>query len=106
MRSDGRYNRRVPVISMRASVAVHVIVAVLALSASPANAEPKPAAPGSLDLPCRQDLKGSWRIVGSRDGIATLDDWCQSVGPPAVRHVTREERSVRRIAIVSWNVHV
>lgn len=48
----------------------------------------------------------TWTRTADPETHATLDDWCRSVGPPAVSRHAPPRGRVRRLLVVSWNVHV
>ena len=60
---------------------------------------------GSADPGCRSPDVG-WDVLGDVGGRATLDQWCRTVGPPAVQAAKPRPAEIRSIAIVSWNMHV
>jgi endonuclease/exonuclease/phosphatase family metal-dependent hydrolase len=57
------------------------------------------------DMPCPQPVSGvTW--VRWEHERATLDRWCQSVGPPVFTSSPVVAAEISRLLILSWNVHV
>jgi endonuclease/exonuclease/phosphatase family metal-dependent hydrolase len=85
--------------------AVLGVVAVLGCGGAAPVLQPGPQT--VLPLTCiGHDVEVTWTRTADPDSHPTLDDWCRSVGPPAVvRHASPQGR-VRRLLVVSWNVHV
>ncbi|HUR21502.1 MAG TPA: endonuclease/exonuclease/phosphatase family protein [Vicinamibacterales bacterium] len=86
---------------LKASLAAALLP--LALIASPAAA-PEPDLP--VPLPCFATVEGVTWIPWTASGRETLDRWCASVGPPVLVASTARPSDVRRLMVVTWNVHV
>jgi endonuclease/exonuclease/phosphatase family metal-dependent hydrolase len=48
-----------------------------------------------------------WVDVSDKPQRSDIDSWCHSVGPPVVSNVpASQDGSIRRLRVLSWNVHV
>ena len=83
--------------------ALAVALLPLALGASPA-AMPEPVHPSALS--CIGPVDGvTWvHWTGARQDA--LDQWCASVGPPVRRAPDTAMADIKRLLVVTWNVHV
>jgi endonuclease/exonuclease/phosphatase family metal-dependent hydrolase len=75
----------------------------LALGASPgATLEPVPA----TALSCAEPVAGVTWVHWTATKQDTLDRWCASVGPAVLRASEAEPSDIKRLLVVTWNVHV
>jgi len=88
-------------------VAPRMVVALILCSAA-ALAAQEPAQPQApvQPLPCRGDAaRVEWLSLAPPGDRATLDLWCDSVGPPLLV-AGRPESAAAAVVVVSWNIHV
>ena len=83
--------------------ALAVALLPLALVVSPAAA-PEDDPPSSL--PCIEPVAGVTWMHWTQSGKDTLDRWCASVGPPVLRAPAAATADLKRLVVVTWNVHV
>jgi endonuclease/exonuclease/phosphatase family metal-dependent hydrolase len=83
-----------------AAMAVLVSVALVVSSAAAPEDDP----PSSL--PCIEPVAGVTWMPWTAAGQDTLDRWCASVGPPALVAAAAQPADVKRLVVVTWNVHV
>jgi endonuclease/exonuclease/phosphatase family metal-dependent hydrolase len=81
---------------MTRSRSLFLFVLLLAAGAHESRAEP---------MPCLQPVTGVTWLRWEREQ-ATLDRWCQSVGPPVFASTPLATGEISRLVILSWNVHV
>lgn len=84
------------------AAAVAVLISI-ALGAS-SSAAPKPDPPSSL--PCFEAVDGVTWIPWTESKRETLDRWCASVGPPVLITSATPSTDIKRLKVVTWNVHV
>src|SRR6188474_1218808 len=84
------------------AAAIAVLVSI-GLAVSPAAA-PEADLPSSL--PCIEAVDGVTWIPWTASGRETLDRWCASVGPPVLIASVAQPTDVKRLMVVTWNVHV
>src|SRR4030095_9179896 len=74
---------------------------LLVLAVAPCVLASTHAAP----LSCLSPVPGvTW--LRWEQGQQTLDDWCQSVGPPVFASAPDKADDIFRLLILSWNAHV
>jgi endonuclease/exonuclease/phosphatase family metal-dependent hydrolase len=86
----------------------YAIVVLLAASTACVGNRP-PASPTAVPPTCaaRSTIGLRWIRAAPAREAASLDRWCEAVGPPARVQAARTEESVDDLlAVVSWNVHV
>jgi endonuclease/exonuclease/phosphatase family metal-dependent hydrolase len=83
-----------------AATAVLLSIALVASS----SAAPEPDPPSSLS--CFEAVEGVTWIPWTVSGRETLDRWCATVGPPVLIASEAPPMDVKRLAVVTWNVHV
>jgi len=97
---------RLPMSRLRVVVLGALIFVVSCSTVAPAPpstpAPPLPASP----LPCFESVPGVTWMPWTASGRETLDHWCASVGPPVVNSVPAGVADLKRLLIVTWNVHV
>ena len=75
----------------------------LVLGASPGAAlDPVPASA----LSCAEPVAGVTWVPWTASGREALDRWCASVGPPVLVAAEAQPADVKRLVVVTWNVHV
>lgn len=75
----------------------------LVLGAAPGAAlDPVPASA----LSCAEPVAGVTWVPWTASGREALDRWCASVGPPVLVAAEAQPADVKRLVVVTWNVHV
>lgn len=84
------------------------LVTVLSVSAAGCAAHRLESTSLSIPAPCGADWPATVTWVRHPDPAErpSLDRWCLGVGAPVVRDAPVPSGTVRRLRIVSWNVHV
>jgi len=58
-------------------------------------------------LACLDPASGvTWTSLARPEERATLDRWCDSVGPPVIVRASGSPRPITRLVVATWNVHV
>jgi endonuclease/exonuclease/phosphatase family metal-dependent hydrolase len=83
-------------------VAILVCRAASDVRASEPSTKTRPAG----GLACYGDEPGVEWALSSGEDRATLDLWCDSVGPPVLVRPASDGAAVAGLTIVSWNIHV
>ena len=83
-----------------AATAILVSIALVASS----SAAPETDLPSSLS--CFEPVAGVTWMPWTASGRETLDRWCASVGPPVLIASAAHPTDVKRLMVVTWNVHV
>jgi len=87
--------------SLKAAIVAALVSIALAASSAAAPETDLPSA-----LPCLEAVDGVRWIPWTASGQETLDRWCASVGPPVLMASSVEPAEIKRLAVVTWNVHV